>query len=267
MIVVEKFSKIYDETIAVRSLSFQVLPGQVLGLVGRNGAGKTTTLRSLTGIIPASEGSLSVDGFDVALKPVLAKSCTAYVPDDPQLFQDLTVEQHLKFAASVYGVKRPGAHVAELLAMFELESKRHTPASGLSRGMRQKLAICSAYLSQPKALLLDEPMTGLDPQAIRVLKNSITKFAKAGGAVMISSHLLAMVQDICTHALILDSGQAKFFGTLAEMKDAFRGGSESSEQATLEEAYFAAISTDLDEISRFGIRKDAADLESSSSSV
>jgi len=178
VIEVNGFCKVYDDTIAVRNLSFQVQPGQVLGLIGRNGAGKTTTLRAMTGIIPASDGALKVDGFDIGTDPLAVKKITAYVPDDPQLFSDLSVEQHLKFQASVYSVPQPTDEIARLLEMFELEPKRHTRASGLSRGMRQKLAICCAYLQNPRALLLDEPMTGIDPQAIRVLKDSIIEKSK-----------------------------------------------------------------------------------------
>ncbi len=242
MIVVEEFSKAYDRTLATDSLSFRVSAGQVLGLVGRNGAGKTTTLRCLNGIIPASNGKLEIAGFDVATDELEAKSRTAYVPDDPQLFHDLTVEQHLQFTASVYDVKNAAPEAARLLNLFELEPKRFTPASALSRGMRQKLAIACAYLSQPQALLLDEPMTGLDPQAIRFLKRSVIDKAKAGAAVIISSHLLAMVEDICSHVLILDAGKQKFFGTLEELGNVYSRHADQADASSLENAYFAAIS-------------------------
>lgn len=243
MIEVSEFCKVYEDTIAVRGLSFNVQPGQVLGLVGRNGAGKTTTLRAMTGIIPASVGQLSVDGFDIASDPIEVKKRTAYVPDDPQLFSDLSVEQHLKFQASVYDVADPTQEIARLLEMFELEPKRHTAASGLSRGMRQKLAICCAYLQNPRALLLDEPMTGIDPQAIRVLKDSIIEKSKSGTAIIISSHLLAMVQDICTHVLVLNSGSRKFFGELDELRKRFPvGDGENIDASSLEQAFFSALS-------------------------
>lgn len=243
MIEVNGFCKTYDDTVAVQSLSFNVQPGQVLGLVGRNGAGKTTTLRAMTGIIPASDGQLIVDGFDVVNEPIKVKTRTAYVPDDPQLFSDLSVEQHLKFQASVYSIADPTEEIARLLEMFELEPKRHTRASGLSRGMRQKLAICCAYLQNPKALLLDEPMTGIDPQAIRVLKDSVIEKSKNGTAIIISSHLLAMVEDICTHVLVLNSGRRKFFGTLDELRERFRVGDDNNiDAASLEQAFFSALS-------------------------
>lgn len=241
VIEVTNFCKAYENAIAVQSLSFSLQIGQVLGLVGRNGAGKTTTLRALTGIIPSSGGTLSVDGYSITESPIELKQRTAYVPDDPQLFSDLTVEQHLKFQASVYGIQDPGPHISQLLEMFELEPKRDSRASGLSRGMRQKLAICCAYLQQPKALLLDEPMTGLDPQAIRVLKKSISDQANSGVAVIISSHLLAMVEDICTHLLVLDAGTCKFFGTLEQLHSKFAD-QENVDRSTLEHAFFSTLS-------------------------
>jgi ABC-2 type transport system ATP-binding protein len=243
MITVESFSKAYTDAIAVSDLSFEVKSGQVLGLVGSNGAGKTTTLKSITGIIPASKGKLCVRGYSLADNPIDVKQRTAYVPDDPELFQDLSVEQHLLFTASVYGIANPHEEMADLLSLFELEHKRHSPASGLSRGMRQKLAICCAYLQRPDALLLDEPMTGLDPQGIRMLKQSITDQAKNGAAVVISSHLLAMVEDICSHVLILDRGTKKFLGTINSLKETFSQASGSN-TSSLEEIYFAAVNNE-----------------------
>ncbi len=238
MIEIVGFCKAYDSTVAVAELSLRVEAGQVMGLIGPNGAGKTTTLRALAGIIPASGGKLRVAGFDLDDTPLEVKRRTAYVPDDPQLFHDLTVEQHLLFVASVYGIDDPEKKIAFLLGQFDLEFKRHTRAANLSRGMRQKLAICCAYLHEPSALLLDEPMTGLDPRGIRVLKQSIVERAEQGAAVIISSHLLAMVEDICSHVLILDIGQQRFCGTSAELRTVFAG---SRDDATLEDVFFRAI--------------------------
>ena len=233
------FSKAYDNEIAVDDLSFDVGAGDVLGLVGPNGAGKTTTLRALTGIIPFSGGQLTVNGFDVDLQPLDVKQRTAYVPDDPQLFNDLTVHEHFAFTASVYGVDDWTRKMERLLERFDLLGKVNARAGDLSRGMRQKLAISCAYLYQPAALLLDEPMTGLDPRGIRMLKNSIVELGERGTAIIISSHLLAMVEDICTHVLILDKGTRKFVGTLPELRTEFAGhGSE----ATLEDIFFDAVS-------------------------
>lgn len=240
MIRVDSFSKAYSNAVAVDNLCFHVEAGQVLGLVGRNGAGKTTTLKSIAGIIPVSSGQLFVEDFEVSADPIAVKQRSAYVPDDPRLFNDMTVEQHLLFTAGVYGVHDPHADIDRWLSTFDLLDKRDCPASGLSRGMKQKLAISCALLQKPAALLLDEPMTGLDPQGIRNLKTTIVEQAKRGTAIIISSHLLAMVEDICSHVMILDSGKRKFFGEIEELQQQF-GGKLDSEQRTLEEIYFATM--------------------------
>lgn len=242
MIQVSGFYKCYDDAVAVRNLCFFVPAGGVLGLVGRNGAGKTTTLRSINGIIPATQGKLSVDGYDLAESPLEVKKRTAYVPDDPQLFEDLSIQQHLQFQSSVYGITSPDDDITRLLEMFELDTKRHARADSLSRGMRQKLAICCAYLQRPKALLLDEPMTGLDPQAIRVLKQSVVEQAEQGAAVIISSHLLAMVENICTHVMVLDRGRCRFNGSVEELREKFADKDHRDSQS-LEDAFFSALSS------------------------
>ena len=236
---VDKFSKAYGDQLAVDQLSFQVRAGEVYGMVGPNGAGKTTTLRALTGIIPLSGGTMKVNGYDVDLNPLSVKQRTAYVPDDPQLFNDLTVHEHFAFTASVYGVDDWTAKMENLLSRFDLLDKVNARASDLSRGMRQKLAISCAYLYEPAALLLDEPMTGLDPQGIRMLKNSIVEQAERGAAIIISSHLLAMVEDICSHVLVLKEGQRQFVGTLDELKSQF---ANEGTAATLEDVFFSAVS-------------------------
>jgi len=238
VIDVVSFQKAYENEIAVDNLSFSVDAGQVLGLIGPNGAGKTTTLRAISGIIPSSGGRLCVGGNEVSSNPLAVKSQTAYVPDDPQLFGDLTVHQHLAFVASAYRVADWTEKMSALLERFDLKEKVNSLASDLSRGMRQKLAICCGYLYQPAALLLDEPMTGLDPRGIRMLKSSILEQSQRGAAVVISSHLLAMVEDICTHVLIMDKGRKKFQGTIGELKTTF---ANNTNDATLEEIFFQAV--------------------------
>jgi ABC-2 type transport system ATP-binding protein len=238
VIVVEDFHKAFADHIAVKGITFHVEPGQLLGIIGPNGAGKTTTMRAIAGITPASRGRLSIDGFNIAEKPIDAKSRVAFVPDEPPLFQDLTVEEHLAFYASVYRVTDADTKAAKLLAEFELISRLRAPASSLSRGMRQKLAICCAYLYDPKAILFDEPLTGLDPQGIRVLKRSLSERAAQGAAVMVSSHLLAMVEDLCTHILILSEGTQRFFGPIRDLRKSF-----DDVDANLEDMFFAATAS------------------------
>jgi ABC-2 type transport system ATP-binding protein len=182
--------------------------GHVLGLVGPNGAGKTSTLRAIAGIIPPTKGRILVAGYDVVRDPVEAKRRLAYIPDDPKLFETLTVKEHLEFIAAAYQVANHGPLADRLLEEFELVEKRDALAQELSRGMRQKLAVCCAFLHDPSAILFDEPLTGLDPHGIRTLKQAIVDLGKSGKAIIISSHLLSLVEDICTDLLILDHGRA-----------------------------------------------------------
>jgi ABC-2 type transport system ATP-binding protein len=238
MIRISGFRKAYDRNLAVDSLDLQVQAGEVWGLFGPNGAGKTTTLRALAGIIPPSRGSLEVAGFDVERQPLQAKRHVAYVADDPQLFKELTVWQHLQFIAGLYGVNEWVDDAKALLEQFELLDRATQSAADLSRGMRQKLAVCCAYLYQPSAILLDEPMTGLDPQGIRTLRQSIQHQAHRGAAVLVSSHLLAMLEDVCTHVLVMHRGTVKFKGTIDELAIADVDGARR-----LEDAFFAATAT------------------------
>jgi ABC-2 type transport system ATP-binding protein len=237
VIQVTDYHKAYGETLAVRGLSFQVPAGAILGLVGANGAGKTTTLRALAGIIPPTHGQLLVAGHDVVRDSIRAKSALAYVPDDPKLFEELTVWEHLEFIAAAYRVANFQPSAEQLLRDLELVEKRDALAQGLSRGMRQKVAIACAYLHDPQVILLDEPMTGLDPHGIRVFKASIAQRAKANAAVILSSHLLSMVEDLCTHLLILAKGRSLFCGTLEEARSRFP---QLGGPASLEEIFFHA---------------------------
>lgn len=235
VIRVDNLQKQYRTVAAVRGLSFEVLPGQILGLVGPNGAGKTTTMRAIAGIIPATGGVIQVAGYDVRQEPLQAKKALAYVPDDPALFSALTVYEHLVLAARAYEVTDFHAAAEVLMARFELADKRDTLAQELSRGARQKVAICAAYVQGAKAVLLDEPLTGLDPQGIRTMKDSIRERAAAGAAFVISSHLLSLIDDLCTHLLVLHQGQALFTGTVAEARAL---ASREHKAATLEESFF-----------------------------
>jgi ABC-2 type transport system ATP-binding protein len=242
-IIVEDFHKSYDRTVAVQGVSFAVAPGEILGLVGPNGAGKTTTMRALAGILAPSRGRLLIDGHDVVRDPVAAKAALAYVPDDPYLFESLTVWEHLRFVASAYRVKNWAAKAETLLAQFELTPKRDALASELSRGMRQKVAIACGYLHDPRAILLDEPLTGLDPRGIRTMQDSIRARAEAGTAVMVSSHLLSLVEDLCTTVLVLHRGRKLVHGTLDALR--LRAG-EGGRHESLEELFFRLTEADGD---------------------
>jgi ABC-2 type transport system ATP-binding protein len=234
-IVVEDYHKTYGDTVAVAGITFTVAPGEILGLVGPNGAGKTTTLRALAGILTPTRGRLLIGGHDIAREPVAAKAQLAYVPDDPRLFDHLTVWEHLRFVAALYRVPDWPPQAEALLAQFELAEKRNALTAELSRGMRQKIAICCGYLHRPNAILLDEPLTGLDPRGIRTMKDSIHQRAEAGAAVMVSSHLLSLVEDLCTSILILHRGRQLFHGRLTDLQRQF---TEDGRHETLEDVFF-----------------------------
>jgi ABC-2 type transport system ATP-binding protein len=243
LIRVEDYHKTYRDIVAVDGLSFEVTPGTIMGLVGPNGAGKTTTMRALAGIIRPTRGRLSIAGHDVVHDSIAAKRALAYIPDDPKLFDALTVWEHLEFIASAYRVDDFVPKGEALLAQFELVEKRRELAQTLSRGMRQKVAICCAYLHDPKAILFDEPLTGLDPYAIRTLKASIADRAAAGAAVVVSSHLLVLVEDLCTHLLILNKGHRLFYGSLDEARSKYAGLQADGGVASLEDVFFRATET------------------------
>ena len=207
MIELDRFSKRYGDRAAVEDLSFTVAPGAILGLVGPNGAGKTTTLRAIAGVLRPGGGTIRVGGFDVVKEPRQAKRELALVPDSPNPYELLTVREHLEFARLAYGATRDGRDPDELLAKFELQDKRDELCGSLSRGMRQKLAICCALLHRPKALLLDEPLTGLDPYGTRVMREVILSAAAEGAAIIVSSHQLELVERLCTRVLIVQRGR------------------------------------------------------------
>jgi ABC-2 type transport system ATP-binding protein len=240
VIEVEGLQKLYGDFPAVQGLSFRVGAGEVLGLVGPNGAGKTTTIRSLAGIIIPSGGRIRIAGRDLTEDPVGAKAQLAFIPDEPHLFEYLTVEEHLRFIGRLYGVPDVGARIPGLLEELELGAKRTALPGELSRGMKQKLAIACGLLHQPKALLLDEPLTGLDPVGIRRMKATIMRRAAAGAAVILSSHLLHLVEEICTRVLVLQHGRVVAFGTIAEIV-ASRPGLQTR---TLEDVFLALIGQD-----------------------
>jgi ABC-2 type transport system ATP-binding protein len=230
VIEVEGLVKGYRELVAVDHLSFSVQPGEVLGLVGPNGAGKTTTLRCLAGILPPNAGSIRICGHDVRLEPVEAKRRLAFMPDEPRLFEYLTVSDHLTLIARLYRVDRAEEKTRALVEELELSGKERALPSELSRGMKQKLVIACGLLHDPEALMFDEPLTGLDPGAIRKMKATIVGRAKRGAAVLLSSHLLHLVEEICDRVLILARGRAALIGTLAEVR-------ASGHDATLEEVF------------------------------
>jgi len=237
MIEVEALTKRYGTFTAVRNLSFTVRPGEVLGLVGPNGAGKTSTLRCLAGIIPSSEGKVRIAGHDLSVDPVAAKRSLAFFPDEPRLFEYLTVRQHLTFVARIYGVANYEDLAAPLLEELELAEKADVLPGELSRGMKQKLVIACGLLHSPRVMFFDEPLTGLDPLGIRRMKDSIMRRARDGAAIVLSSHLLHLLQEVCTNVMILKRGDKVADGTMAEVAAQFSNGEAN---VSLEEIFIRA---------------------------
>jgi ABC-2 type transport system ATP-binding protein len=237
MIEVQSLAKLYGGFSAVRDLSFTVRPGEVLGLVGPNGAGKTTTLRCLAGIIPSSGGTVRIAGIDMGADPVAAKRTLAFFPDEPRLYDYLTVRQHLAFVARIYGVAGHEAIAQPLLEEFEIADKADSLPGELSRGMKQKLIIACGLLHAPTVMFFDEPLTGLDPLGIRRMKDSIVRRARSGAAIVLSSHLLHLLEEVCSNVLILKKGVKIADGSLAEVVAQFSNGESN---VGLEEIFIRA---------------------------
>src|SRR2546430_13098579 len=235
VIQLEQLSKNYADFAAVRDLTFSVKPGEIVGLVGANGAGKTTTLRAITGILRPTSGTIRVGGHDIEKEPIAAKHQFAYIPDTIHPYDLLTVTEHLHFIALAYRIKDAAKKYDALLEELELADKKDEIASNLSRGMLQKLSLACAFLREPRVIILDEPLTGLDPRGIRNIKESIRRRAAAGTAFLLSSHLLELVEALCDRVLILHRGRKMGLGSLDEM----RGLATVHADASLEDVFFA----------------------------
>jgi len=232
--------KRYGDVRAVSDVTFNVPPGEILGLVGPNGAGKTSTLRCLAGILMPSAGTIRIASADLATDPVGAKKHLAFLPDEPRVFPYLTVLEHLNLVARLYGVPNWEAKAKDLLDELELTEKRDSIPSELSRGMKQKLTIACGFLHEPALVLLDEPLTGLDPLAIRKMKRSISLRAKAGTSIVLSSHLLPLVEELCHRILVIAGGRVRALGTIDEIRAKLgskKDGDDATAQGSLEDLF------------------------------
>jgi len=249
MIRVQGLSKSFGKTKAVTDLSLSVESGEILGLLGPNGAGKTTTMRCICGIIRPSTGSILIDGIDLLDEPVRAKGRLAFVPADPQLFDYLTVGEHLGFFSRLHAAQDPSTRSERLsrqkelgqtlLEEFDLAGRADSLPGALSRGMKQKLMIACALIHEPRVLIFDEPFTGLDPHAIRKVRQIIQAHIGKGASVIISSHLLGMVEDMIDRALIIHHGSKLAEGRLEELRSKLTQGNEN---ADLEEIFIQLTS-------------------------
>jgi ABC-2 type transport system ATP-binding protein len=216
-LTLEHLRRTYGSFTAVDDLSFTVGPGEIVGLIGPNGAGKTTTLRTLAGILRPTSGSVRIDGHDIVKDPLEAKKRLAFMPDDPHLFEYLTVEEHLRLIARLYTVDDFDRRARTLLDELELAGKERSLPGELSRGMRQKVVIACGLVRNASTLLFDEPLTGLDPIGIRRMRETIVARARTGAAVLLSSHLLHLVEEVCTRVIIMAGGRKVADGTFAEL--------------------------------------------------
>ena len=216
-LTVEQLRRVYGSFTAVDDLSFEVVSGEIVGLIGPNGAGKTTTLRSLAGILRPTSGRIQIDGHDLATDPIEAKRRLAFMPDEPHLFEYLTVEEHLRLVARLYSVSDFEGRARALIEELELNGKEQSLPGELSRGMRQKVVIACGLVRNATTLLFDEPLTGLDPIGIRRMRETIIARARSGAAVLLSSHLLHLVEEICSRVIIMAGGKKVADGTFAEL--------------------------------------------------
>jgi len=216
-IAVSHFTRTYGSFLAVDDLSIEVGAGEIVGLIGPNGAGKTTTLRALAGILLPTSGQITVDGHDLASDAIAAKKRLAFMPDEPHLFEYLMVEEHLRLTARLYAVPDFEPRAKALIEELELAGKEKSLPGELSRGMRQKVVIACGLVRDASVLLFDEPLTGLDPIGIRKMRQTIVARGRGGAAILVSSHLLHLVEEICTRVVIMDRGKKVADGTVAEL--------------------------------------------------
>jgi ABC-2 type transport system ATP-binding protein len=202
---------------AVDDLSFEVKAGEIVGLIGPNGAGKTTTLRSIAGILLPTSGRVAIDGHDIVADAIQAKRRLAFMPDEPHLFEYLTVEEHLRLMARLYAIEDFERRARALMDELELAGRERSLPGELSRGMRQKVVIACGLVRNATTLLFDEPLTGLDPVGIHRMRQTIVARGQAGACILVSSHLLHMVEEICTRVVIMDRGRKIADGTVEEL--------------------------------------------------
>lgn len=231
MLKIEHLTKEYGEKKAVDDLSLEIESGEIYGFIGHNGAGKTTTLKSVVGILKFDAGEIYIDGESVQAAPLACKKKIAYIPDNPDLYEFMSGIKYLNFFADVYGVgaNQRQEKIRKYADLFEITADLAQPIAAYSHGMKQKLAIISAWLHDLKLIIMDEPFVGLDPKAAHILKGMMRELCDEGGAIFFSTHVLEVAEKLCDKVAIIKGGKLIRCGTMEEVK-----GDDSLEDVFLE---------------------------------
>ena len=220
MLKIDHFTKTYGDKKAVDDLTLHIQRGEIYGFIGHNGAGKTTTLKSVAGIMQFDSGEILIDGTSIQRDPIGCKKKMAYIPDNPDLYEFMTGMQYLNFVGDIFAIPADGRkqRIQELADTFELTGDLNQPISAYSHGMKQKLAIISAWIHEPKLILMDEPFVGLDPKASHILKGMMREVCNQGGAIFFSTHVLEVAEKLCDKVAIIKGGKLVRSGTMEEVK-------------------------------------------------
>lgn len=231
MLLIDRYTKLYGKKVAVDNLSLHIKPGEIYGFIGHNGAGKTTTLKACAGILNFEYGNILIDGISIKEKPMECKKKIAYIPDNPDLYGFLTGAAYLNFIADIYKVPLEirNKRIEDFADKYRIIDDLGMPINSYSHGMRQKIAIISALIHEPKLILMDEPFVGLDPKASHTLKNQMREICDNGGAIFFSTHVLEVAEKLCDKVAVIKDGRLIASGTMAEVK-----GNLSLEDAFLE---------------------------------
>ena len=231
MLTIEHLTKSYGEKKAVDDLSLHIQPGEIFGFIGHNGAGKSTTLKSVVGILKFDSGKITIDGKNIQDEPLACKKEFAYIPDNPDLYDYMSGIRYLNFIADIFGISAGERQekIRRYADLFELTSDLAQPVSAYSHGMKQKLAVISAWMHSPKLIVMDEPFVGLDPKASHLLKEMMREHCDNGGAIFFSTHVLEVAEKLCDKVAIIKQGRLIKVGTMEEVK-----GDESLEEVFLE---------------------------------
>ena len=231
MLNIQHLTKRYGDKLAVDDLSLHIRPGEIYGFIGHNGAGKTTTLKSAVGILRFDAGTITIEGKDLKEDPLGCKARLAYIPDNPDLYEFMTGIKYLNFIADIFGVSAEdrARRIRELADRLELTEDLAQPISAYSHGMKQKLAVISAWLHEPRLILMDEPFVGLDPKASHLLKQMMREHCDRGGAIFFSTHVLEVAEKLCDKVAIIKQGRLIRSGTMEDVK-----GDDSLEEVFLE---------------------------------